>query len=239
MTDAGEGPFGSPESDDAHLTRRLHELPRDLPMPRDVSIRIAAAIEAEAQAAQERGMLDASAAESDRRKRSAEPRGWFRRRAPQILAGVAGVGALTFGLYLAGTSGDGSDETTAADAGDTAAEEGAAQETEDEVPSLTGPVEERAPADTDVDVFTQTDPRLSTLVNSIASTGTEFEPGCGATFAGTIDARLLGSQAVDGGILVVTTVRDTATVEGWTLPSCTATAAVPDIDPVVVPRPTP
>lgn len=242
MTDADGHPSMPPEPDDAaHVTRRLRELPRDVAMPRDVSIRIAAAIEAEAQSARERGTLDVPVAA--RRSEADEPRGWFRRRAPLLLAGAAGIGVLTFGFYLVGTGGSGENDSLATGADDSAVEqeEAAPDDGADagSAPTLTGPYAERGTADGDVDVFAEPDAELSALVTAIAVTGTEAEPGCGAVFADQIGAEVVGSQAVDDGVLVVTTTEGTATVEGWTLAACSAAEPIPGVDPVVVPRPTP
>lgn len=240
MTDADGHPSVPTEPDGAaRVTERLRDLPRDIAMPRDVSIRIAAAIEAEAQSARERGTLDLPAAA--RRSGPDEPRGWFRRRAPVLLAGAAGIGVLTFGFYLVGTGGNGEDNSLATGADDSAVEqeEAAPEDGAGSAPTLTGPYAEHDTADGDVDAFAEPDAALSALVTAIAATGTEAEPGCGSVFADQIGAEILGSQAVDDGILVVTTTEGTATVEGWTLAACSATEPIPDVDPVVVPRPTP
>lgn len=245
MNDAEGRPFGSASFDDADVSRGLRELPRQVSMPQDVSIRIAAAIEAEARAARERGTLEEPATpDGGRREAAAAPRGWFRRRAPQLLAGAAGLGILTFGLYLAGSGmpGGGADSATSADSAGESMDSGAAAAPE----AATGEQDDGASfdpdrdatADEDVELFLSAT-ELSALVSTVASTGSEVEPGCGRGYADEIDATLLGSAEIDGGVLVVTTFEGTASVEGWTLGWCDAAYPVEDADPVVVARPTP
>lgn len=250
MNDADGRPSVSPSpDDDARVTQRLRALPPAVPMPRDVSIRIAAAIEAEAQAARERGSLDVPAAAPPGRGTGAvaEPRGWFRRRAPQILAGVAGLGVLTFGLYLIGSDGGGDDTMTAESADSGASDDaGSGQGGAASEPGLTdayGDREEAAPDEAPDEAAggleALSEQELSSLVASIAASGAEAEPGCGQSYADEADVTLLGSAELGDTVLVVTTTDGTATVEGWTLGWCDAAYPVAGTDPVVVPRPTP
>jgi hypothetical protein len=242
VNDADGHPSGSAAFDDAEVSRGLRALPRKLSMPTDVSIRIAAAIEAEAQAARERGTLDQPADAGRERDATAEPRGWFRRRAPQLLAGVAGLSVLTFGLYLAGSGGSGEDDATSADSGGESLNEDAdvpdAPEAAQEEQSGSG-YTSGGDINADEEAVTLAVAELSALASSVASTGAEAEPGCGRDYAEEIDATLLGSAEIDGGVLVVTTVEGTSTVEGWTLGWCDAAYPANDVDPVVVARPTP
>lgn len=247
MTDAGGRPDGPPEgSDDARAAEQLRALPRTVAMPRDVSIRIAAAIEAESQAAHARGTLQAPAdgASADGSglvsSPADAPRGWFRRRFGQILVGAAGVSVIALGVYVASPGGS---DVTASDSANGSAQESAegpdgSGDTEETLsPMVEAPGQDAESESDDESMMGQQDSALTELVRSVATTGTEVERDCGAVFASTIDATLLGSEDIDDGVLVVTTVEGTSTVEGWTLDSCDTSASPGDADPVVVPRP--
>ena len=128
------------------------------------------------------------------------------------------------------SAGDSTQESTQGQTGSDAAEE-----TIGPMVEVPGPDGESGPDNESM--MGQQDAGLTELVRSVATTGTSVEPQCGAGFASTIDATLLGSETIDDGVLVVTTVDGTSTVEGWTLDSCDTSSSPADMEPIVVPRP--
>jgi hypothetical protein len=214
------------------VTARLAMAPPELPTPPDVVDRLDRALAAERTHA-----AGGAGAEPD-----AAPvvqLGWFRRRAPQLLAAAATIGVLGFAGYAIATSGfggadsgameiatdDSADEPDedAAERDASAADEEAAATLEEDAGA---PAPDQADEPSDLAVGSAFEPEVRELVGRVhAGAEVGAEPGCGRALADELGRELVGSAptAVTGedAVLVVVEVTDSI-VEGWVLPTCDA-----------------
>lgn len=201
------------------VTRLLRSAPATLPVPDDVSLRLQAAFEREAQAAR-----------TDSAVRDAVPTpapvAWFRRplaRGLVAAAAVAVVGIAGYSIFvndapvdMATSSSDSADSEELADSealqgdGDDAADAPEAQSEELNSDDLT-----EESNDEDLAGTAERD-----VVLDVWDSQTEVSPGCGAALADSHGVDLIGSAEIDEGILVV--ARDESVLLGWTVPSCDA-----------------
>lgn len=210
-----------------HVSRTLSELPRELAVPEHVSARVVAALRAEhatADAAVSPAAEDSSGGDI----------AWFRRRAPQALAAAASVAVVALAGYVAVSGGD-DDQPTAADAraGESAADDSGAGtdgRAAEESPRTFG-VGPR-PRDSEVDREA-----LSDTVADVWEQRSEFAPGCGQRLGDELGQEIVGSTAVDFGVLVVLEDVDDAQLDGWLVPTCDSVSDEALTGPVVIPAP--
>lgn len=224
------------------VTARLAAAPAELAIPPTVADRIDRALVAERDRVN--GHVGAADTASDDAAATVVQLGWFRRRAPQLLAAAAAVGVLGFAGYAIGTSGlgsDDSDESGALEIASDRAGDGAGDTADDAPEAEAGGDEEAAtleqeesadaaPFDADDPEDLATSSALEAEVRDLVGrtrAGAEVaaEPGCGMALASEVDRRLVGTAPThvtrEGAVLVVLEFDDSV-VEGWVLPSCDA-----------------
>lgn len=208
------------------VTARLATAPPTLPTPEPVAARIDRAIAAE-RAGDVRGAEEPTARI-----------GWFRRRAPQLLAAAAGVAVVGLAGWAAasGVLGGGDDTETAADSAPEVATEQDGSGVDDDAAAGEPEAPEEplaaAPdaADGEADERVQElDAALQAQILALADgpdAGREAlgQPGCGEALADEIGRDLIGAAPTDvtGGdaVLVVVEGDRPGQVQGWVLPAC-------------------
>ena len=225
------------------VAAQLAAAPAELPTPPDVVARLDRALAAERDGLGATGGAADAASEGD--GAPVIQLGWFRRRAPQLLAAAATVGLLGFAGYAIATSGLGgsdsdsgameiaSDAAGEADpptedrAGDDAADEDVATLQEESADDAASAEDGTAPGTAPDAPYSGEafEAEVRELVGQ-AGTGAEVEaePGCGQPLADELGMKLVGTAPTgftDDAVLVVLEVTDSV-VEGWLLPACGA-----------------
>lgn len=242
------------------VAARLAAAPAELPTPPEVVARLDRALMAERDRPVEIGR---SATPAEGGEARVVELGWFRRRAPQLLAAAATVGVLGFAGYAIATSGlGGSDagdsgalEVTSdragadvpdSDAGEDGAGEDAAAEnapTDEQATTLDGAQDAGGAAPGEAPDPLSSRGALEAEVRRLvarqnAGTVVEVEPGCAASLADELGTDLVGTASTEvageEAVLVVFEVTD-ATVEAWVLPSCEAASSDALIGPQLIP----
>lgn len=223
------------------VAAQLAAAPSELPTPPDVTARLDRALVAE----RER-LGTAGQAADDGGSAPVLQLGWFRRRAPQLLAAAATVGVLGFAGYAIATSGlgGGSDSESGAmeiasdQAGDrdAPAEDGAVED--DAADEEAATLQEESADETDAppragapEALYSSDAleaEVRALVGRVnAGAEVDAEPGCGMVLAEELGLDLVGSAPTkvtgEDAVLAVVEVTDSV-VGGWVLPGCDASS---------------
>lgn len=210
----------------------LRDLPPEQPVPAHVSARVFAAISAESASGREAS----SPVHTSDGGTDTGTVAWFRRRAPRALALAASVAVVGLAGYVAVTSGNGGDLTTAgssdqaAESSDTDAGPNQPTKAQDETNVLR---DEAAGSGTDVP-----DPAtLRTAARDVWETRAEFSPGCGDALAVELGLSLVGSADSGPGVLIVLEDESAGQLQGHLMATCGSTTSEELAVPVTLAQP--
>ena len=207
----------------------LRDLPAEQPVPEHVSARVFAAISAESAG----GVEASSGVEAGDDDTGTVA--WFRRRAPRALALAASVAVVGLAGYVAVTSGNGGDVSTA---GDAEQAESSAVDAGPKQPNAAQDETNVLRDDADGAGTEVPDPAaLRTATRDVWENRAELAPGCGEALAVELGLSLVGSAESGPGVLIVLEDESAGQLQGHVMATCGSTTPEELSAPVTLTRP--